>query len=574
MDWLDLFYFLLGGLLFCGAKFCARDEWNDECTSLRQTKMVEGVAALGVVLHHVAQKTCGSWHPRQFIVHGLDVFVDMGYIFVAIFFFCSGLGLYKSFRSKQDYLKGFFRRRVLPMAVAFYLSEWIHLGIRLLMGQRMSAIDILGYLSGLRLANENAWFMVILPLFYLFFYLAFRFCRDERGAIALVFLGVILYAVGCAFVDHQSVWWIRGEWWYNSVILFPFGLLFGRHEAAFTRFFKKKYLFWLLLSFAAVFGALRLADLTVNQWAGYYGENWRDPLKVVHRLWSASAQGLVCLTVVFSCFLFLMKCRLGNRVLAWLGAMSMDLYLAHGVFVELFGFGFWNNRPSLHYIRSVPLFLLTVLACGVVAAILFRRLRLAVMGLIGAGPGGRGGLRRAAASVKSAAKKASQSKGARSALLAAVLLAAYALAQPLLTSPSDPLQRNVNGMLVRIPDGFICVRSDRDYSVWEYRLTDRKPGPLILNAAIRGKNAQFFNTAEEVLADCDWMDDRELYTNPQGVRMVRGYSAYSEGRELRYYVETPTVVFLMSMNTSEAYYDPGDCEAFMRQAADSVSPAV
>ena len=36
------------------------------------------------------------------------------------------------------------------------------------------------------------------------------------------------------FVDHQNVWWIRGEWWYNSVILFPLGLLYAKHEEKLT----------------------------------------------------------------------------------------------------------------------------------------------------------------------------------------------------------------------------------------------------------------------------------------------------------------------------------------------------
>ncbi len=382
MDWLDLFYFLLGALLCWGAKGCRRGQWNSDCTSLGQTKTLEGAAALGVALHHIAQKTCGSWHPRQYIVHGLDVFVDMGYILVAVFFFCSGLGLYKSVRTKPDYLKGFFRRRMLPLVIAFYLSEWLHLGVRALMGERMTAADVLWYLSGLRLANMNAWYMVALPLFYLFFWLAFRFCRREGAAIGWVFLGVLAYTVGCAFVDHQDVWWVRGEWWYNSVILFPIGLLFGRHEEALLRRFRRGYPVWLGLSLVGVFAALRLAGAAVGRW-GYYGENWGDPMKVLHRLGSAGAQWLVCAAVVLACVLVMMKCRFGNRALTWLGKMSLDFYLAHGIFVELFGFSFLDRAKPLYYIRSVPLFLLTVLACGAVSAMLFRRLRMAVTRLAG-----------------------------------------------------------------------------------------------------------------------------------------------------------------------------------------------
>ena len=117
MDWMYLFYFLLAGLIFWGARYAGRGEWNEDYTSLKQTKILQGVAALGIALHHMSQKTCAPWHPSAFIVHGMDPFIPMGYMLVGVFLFCSGLGLYKSFKSKPGYLKGFFRRRILPVVI-------------------------------------------------------------------------------------------------------------------------------------------------------------------------------------------------------------------------------------------------------------------------------------------------------------------------------------------------------------------------------------------------------------------------------------------------------------------------
>ncbi len=104
MDWMYLVYFLLGIVLFFGARAYKRGEWNEEYTSLPQTKALLGFSALGVALHHLAQKSCAPWHPQWYIVHGLDVFVDMGFLFVAVFLFCSGLGLYKRWKTKPNYL--------------------------------------------------------------------------------------------------------------------------------------------------------------------------------------------------------------------------------------------------------------------------------------------------------------------------------------------------------------------------------------------------------------------------------------------------------------------------------------
>ena len=158
MDWMYLFYFLLAALICFGARYAGRGNWNEEYTSLKQMKILQGITALGIVLHHMAQRTCAPWLPSVYIRHGLDSFVPIGYMLVGVFLFCSGFGLYTSVKTKPDYLKGFFRGRILPVILAFYLSEWIYTAIRLISGVKMDFMEILWYLSGLHMANGDAWY--------------------------------------------------------------------------------------------------------------------------------------------------------------------------------------------------------------------------------------------------------------------------------------------------------------------------------------------------------------------------------------------------------------------------------
>lgn len=374
MDTMYLFYFLLAVLLFYGAKICRRGEWNEEYTSLKQMKILQGASVLFVSLHHMAQKTCAPWHAQRYIVHGLDVFVPMGFLLCAVFFFCSSYGLYKSLKTKEDYLKHFVRKRILPIVAAYYLSEIIYMLVRLAMGEKMGAVDIVWYLSGLHMANFNAWYIVAIICFYAAFYFAFRYTHRDSTAIALVFAAVLLYTVLGALIDHQNNWFFRGEWWYNSVILFPLGLLFAKHEKKVTAFFHRGYLFWLILSFAGIFAAYRLSQYLNNGVFGYYGENWGDPCKVLHRLGSAAGEWLVCVFYVAFNFLLLMKLRLGNKALALLGNVTLAYYLIHGLFVELFGYNFLDLTKSIVYIKNVPLYITVVLACAVAATVLFRQL--------------------------------------------------------------------------------------------------------------------------------------------------------------------------------------------------------
>ena len=373
---INLVYFLLGAFFFLGAQVSPRGKWNEECTSLRQMSMLKGAMAFCVALHHMAQKTCAPWHDPKVIVHGLDVFVPIGYLFVAVFLFCSGFGLYRSLETKPGYLQGFLQRRILPIVAAFYLSELIHLMIRAVMGEPMDSLAVLWYLSGLHMANPNAWYVIVIPFFYLSFYLAFRFCKREQTAIAWVFAFTLAYTLLGASLDHPNGWWMRGEWWYNSILLFPLGLLAARHEQDLTRFFRKRYGFWLVFSLIAVFVLYSLSIQVTDHWFGYYGETWGDPLRIPHRLGSALSQWLVCVAFVSFLFLFQMKVRIGNPLLALLGSVTLEFYLMHGIFVDLFGFSFFETTDSLVYIRDVPLYMLAVLTCSAGATALFRQLLL------------------------------------------------------------------------------------------------------------------------------------------------------------------------------------------------------
>ena len=132
--------------------------------------------------------------------------------------------------------------------------------------------------------------------------------------------------------------------------------------------------------------------------------------------------------------------------------------------------------------------------------------------------------------------------------------------------------RIMSGLKFHLPEHYVQRYSDSRYAVWEYAGKDLRPGNLILDADIRDGKGRNFSTAEEVLAECDWMTDMELYVNPQGVRMVRGFADYSGSPERRYYIETSGSALLMCMLEDERFYSPIDCETVMLQTADSVHP--
>lgn len=367
-----LYYPLLLVLLFAGAKWYGRGKWNEESMSLEQMKTVQGFSAVCIMFHHLSQKTCASWLPKKYIVHGLDFFVPLGYFFVSIFFFCSGYGLYKSLKTKPDYLKGFFRRRVLPLIAGYYLSGAVYLLVRFLMGEKFTPYSLFCYVSGIKLCNTNAWFVIALPIFYLFFYLAYRFCRNEKLALLFVCLGIFCYTWIGTYVNHPD-YWMRGEWWYNSVHLFPIGLFFAMKEEKILANMKKLYPLRLILSFVLTIVFYVLSEIAQAIW-GYYGEAWHADHIVLRRWGCLMTQVAASCAFVYFVVLLCRKVKLGNRVLRFFGTITMEFYLIHGIFIELFGFSFLDITRPVYYIRNVALFVAVVTICSIPAALLFREL--------------------------------------------------------------------------------------------------------------------------------------------------------------------------------------------------------
>jgi len=131
--------------------------------------------------------------------------------------------------------------------------------------------------------------------------------------------------------------------------------------------------------------------------------------------------------------------------------------------------------------------------------------------------------------------------------------------------------RTVAGLTVTPPAGFTLTSSDNRQAIWKYTENDKKPGVLVLDEEIKGDQAQRFNSVDEVLRDGFWLENAELYVNPQGIRMARGFcTEFSGYPERRYYVETDGAVFLLCMIEDSRYYDPADCEEAMKQTADSI----
>ena len=375
-----LVYPLLLFALLAGCRCYKGTQWNEEFLSLGQTKAFQGFLAIVIMLHHCAQETCAAWVPDEYYTPGLGFFLDLGYVSVSFFTFCSGYGLYKSFKNKKNYLsRNFIFSRILPVIVLGYFVSLIFFVVRILLGEQMDYRQIIYYLSGMQLANPNGWFVVVIPFFYLCFFLAFRYIKKEKLALLAVILFTLAYQLLGVSIDHND-WWMKGEYWYNSIHLFPVGIFLAMYEDKIVWHIKRHYRLYCVICYIAVVLFFFLSGYA-RKFISYYGEYWDAPDKVQRRIICLSSEIAASSSAVFF-FLFLgMRIRIGNPLLDLMGKVTLHFYLIHSLFSEMFCYAFDEMLGSL-YIKNNFLYVIAVFVMGLLSALILWKLEKSVWKVI------------------------------------------------------------------------------------------------------------------------------------------------------------------------------------------------
>ena len=356
-------YPLLAVALLWGCKIYGPKKWNDEFLSLKQTKAIQGFCAVCIMLHHCGQKTCMPGMKEQYVKHGLDVFVPIGYFFVAIFLFCSGYGLYKSYKTKPGYLKNYPENKLVSVLYTLLISSFIFAIAR------VSRDEVLWFtnpftLGGPRNINPYAWYVYAFVFFGLVFYLTFYNISNERLAIGITTIAVVAYMWHCDF-------WMYGNWWINSSALFIIGLMVARHEEKLVPHLKKLYILYLILAIIGTGVFFALGEYTTEILGNVVAADSYTFFRLV-RLFS---QILAAIFFTAMVFLIGMKLRVGNKFLAFMGSITLEFYLLHGIFVQGFGYAFLDEAlDPFYYIKNVALYVAVVFVLGVILAFIVQKI--------------------------------------------------------------------------------------------------------------------------------------------------------------------------------------------------------
>ena len=277
--------------------------------SNKSTKSLKGLLALFIIFHHISQKiTTGE---------NFSNFEYMGRYIVSLFFFLSGYGLYFQYSNNPTYMENFLKKRLVRIFIPFFVFIVIYVIYRATLGEVVNVDFFLSFWKDHSNIIYNGWFINSIIVLYVIFYVSFVGKDSKIAEYKLVFL-TLVYIFWKAYQNH-------GDWEYVSIMAFLLGVFWMKNRVYIDKFLEKNY-FIFLVSFSILMYVFRhyeviMKNIGITNKYVYYG-----------------IVGNIC-TMIFVVYFLLLtnKLNFSNKYLDFLGDISFEIYMIHGLVMHYLG---------------------------------------------------------------------------------------------------------------------------------------------------------------------------------------------------------------------------------------------
>jgi len=280
---------------------------------LKRLNLLRGMAALAVVFGH-AIADLGF---KTGVLGMLSNFADLA---VCYFFLISGMGLAYNANKKERYLNGFLIRKI--------SSIMIPVLIYVVLLNSLPAIFYRTFAYLLEIPNcilhlSWNWYINEIIIFYVLFYLVYRFISNENGRIVLIWAGVTTICLLFLYVWKYTNLDIRSRSYYTSAYSFSLGIILGEKWEEFYSFIVKRPIIKGIVlmggAFSCLYSYLKPSDTF------FYGVLMKNTIGIC-------LMTLLCqLLIYFDIF--------GMKHIAYLlrnlSKISFEIYLYHGYIIYL-----------------------------------------------------------------------------------------------------------------------------------------------------------------------------------------------------------------------------------------------
>lgn len=272
---------------------------NDELLSKEYSNILKGLMALGIIFNHLSFEL-------NYIY--LKPFKYIGVV-IGLFFFISGFGLTISMETKKDYF-GKFKLRILKVLIPFAISFVIYTIYWIIMNEikNKTIFSIVKY----------SWYIYEIILLYLLFYIFYKNFDFKKATIFFTVMLIIILVIMFYLKLSAN--------WYRSSLSFIAGIIIAKYKKQISIFLKRK---WLLKLFCITFLCFTL--LVIGK---FYN------LGLIELFTYNIANILFILAVL----IILSKVKkLNNKLFNFLGSISFEIYLYHGLILNAILRTSWND---------------------------------------------------------------------------------------------------------------------------------------------------------------------------------------------------------------------------------------
>lgn len=345
---------LMAFILFKGATLRPQEEktFFDRVTC----KEIQGFLAVFIMFHHIVVLL----DSKNRNIGPMINFFYYGILAVGFFFFCSGFGLLKRWITDKNYINGFMKRRVFTVLVPFFFCNYIYL-TRAIIGNfgsktNFRLTELVGSFFGFFLVNIEMWFAVEIMILYLAFRIVFAKVKKPLTGIFIMTAVVVAMMTAGILSGHPETmtmsYWFKGEWWYNTVFMFPLGMIYAYKEERINTFIRKAFGSLLVLTAILIVLLDYFHRILISMGIFYTDRLYDNNNALYDKLHGLGVETVFEIAFIFMVLLILSRVRIGNRILRSLGKISLEIIMMNYLVIDIFYF-LYEKYGILVYVPAV-----------------------------------------------------------------------------------------------------------------------------------------------------------------------------------------------------------------------------
>lgn len=201
--------------------------FHEDFLSRTTTLSVNGIFILIVFYSHFANDYYTVELAKDGMMHSVKIFLNQ--LMVTSFLFYSGYGVFRQLEARAGYARKILTNRMPKVWFHYAFAVVLYVAVQLLRGNTYSPVQYILAFVGWQGIGNSDWYIFTILALYLITWFAFTLLdNNPKAAVTVTFVCTGAYMLLMA--KHKA------DYWYNTALCYPFGILVGLQEEKIKKF--------------------------------------------------------------------------------------------------------------------------------------------------------------------------------------------------------------------------------------------------------------------------------------------------------------------------------------------------